>query len=275
MSKKSRGSSEKALDKVANRNTPLPLIVAEQWDFPLQIHHRDGEIWYSIQDWIRGLIDTDEARKIWNDLQRRETVEMSDSIRQLPYLASDGKTYQVDFTNDIGLYLVAQSLRATKARPQLSEIKDYLAKAGAFTDLVRREPETVVTSGAIEPDDAIDAAIEEYRRRGKSDAWINARLNGKIKRKMFTSALNAAISDMQDIYYALATNEVYQGLWRRTAEMLRSEMGISQRKSLRDQQPTLALTYQGIAAEVIGKQARATGEYLGIDLATGKALLGD
>jgi hypothetical protein len=156
-----------------------------------------------------------------------------------------------------------------------------------------------VTSGAIEPDDAIDAAIEEYRRRGKSDAWINARITGKIKRKMFTSALNAAIAEMQDIYYALATNEVYQGLWQRTAEMLRSEMGISPNKSLRDHQPTLALTYQGIAEEVsaqklgnrselewdeaqqivrevsgiIGTQARATGEYLGVDLATGKPLL--
>jgi hypothetical protein len=221
------------------------------------------------------------------------------SIQQLPYKASNDKTYQTDYTNDKGLYLVAQNLRATKARPQLSAIKEFLAQAGAFTDLVRRDPETVVRSGAINPDEAIDAAIAEYQRRGKDMRWINARISGKVKRKMFTAALAATIADMKNVYYALAINEIYEGLWGRTAEILQMQFGISKQQSLRDHQPTLALIYQGLAeevaahklgdrqelewdeaheivrdvAELIGKQAHQTSRYLGVDLATGQPLL--
>ncbi|HLA43059.1 MAG TPA: hypothetical protein VJZ27_06470 [Aggregatilineales bacterium] len=297
MSKNQGSDFEKALNNANDRSTPLPLLVAAKWGFPLQYHVEDDEYWFSVLDWISGLTGTDavDASNMWSQRKTQTLI----SNKTLPYLAADGKTYQRDFTNDIGLYLIAQSLRVTKARPQLGEIKDYLAQAGAFTDLVRREPETVITSGAIDPDEAIDAAINEYRRRGKSDAWINARITGKVKRKMFTEALSAAIADMMNQYYGWATNEIYEGLWGRTAELLRKQLGISTKASLRDNQPTLALTYQGIAEEVsaqklgnrseleweearqivravsdlIGIQAQATSAYLGVDLATGKPLL--
>jgi hypothetical protein len=166
----------------------------------------------------------------------------------LPYVAANGKTYQMDFTDDTGLYLIAQHLRVTKARPLLAAIKDYLAESGAFVDLIRRAPEAVITSGAIDPDKAIDAAIEEYRRRGKDDRWISARLSGKIKRAKFTAALREAISEMiGDYHYAAATDDIYFGLWQRTSAQLRSELSLTKTVSLRDNQPTLALTYQGLA----------------------------
>jgi hypothetical protein len=277
------------------QDAPLPLLVAQRWGFPLQFHEIEREYHYSIQDWIRGLTVDSDSRILWAKMKDKMLI----SVQHLPYIAEDGKTYQMDFTNDMGLYLIAQNLRATNNRPQLKEIKDFLAKAGAFTDLVRRKPETVLTSGAIDPDQAIDAAIEEYRRRGKSDGWINARLTGKVKRKMFTAALKAAIADIMEFHFALATNEIYEGLWGRTADYLKEELGLPAKASLRDNQPTLALTYQGIAEEVsakklgdkseleweearqivravadlIGLQAQETGRYLGVDLATDRPLL--
>ena len=169
-------------------------------------------------------------------------------------------------------------------------------------DAVRLEPETVITSGAIDPDEAIDAAIEAYRRRGKDDRWISARLAGKVKRAKFTSALKAAVYEMlTQIHYAIATDDIYQGLWGRTAAYLKDELDLPKKASLRDNQPTLALTYQGIAEEVaaqklgdetelswdearaivkqvaalIGIQAQATGQFLRVDLATGKPLLSE
>jgi len=219
----------------------------------------------------------------------------------MPYTASDGKKYERDFTTDQGLYLIAQQLRVTKERPSLKAIKAFLADAGVFTDLVRREPSTVVLSGAVTPEEAIEAGIEGYRRAGKDDTWIEARIMGKLKRRMFTDALRAAIHDITQRHYALATNEIYQGLWRRTADYLKRELELPRNASLRDNQPTLALVYQAIAeevsarrlgnkeeleweeaqdivrevAELIGRQARETGTYLGIDLATGKPLLPD
>jgi hypothetical protein len=34
----------------ANRDIPLPLLVAEKWQFKLAHHIVDGEYWYAIQD---------------------------------------------------------------------------------------------------------------------------------------------------------------------------------------------------------------------------------
>lgn len=285
----------------ADKDLPLPIIVAKKWNFPLAYHVEPDGYFYAIQDWIAGLIQAENVRKIWSDIKRKgRLTQLSDSIRQLAYVADDGKTYQVDFTDDIGLYLIAQNLRVTKERPLLGNIKDFLAESGAFVDLVRRVPETVITSGAIDPDAAIDAAIEAYRKRGKDDRWIGARIDGKIKRAKFTAALKAAVDEMLTRqHYALATDDIYVGLWGRTAAILKDELNLLKNASLRDNQPTLALIYQGLAEEVsarklgdaselsweearqivrtvadlIGLQAAETGKYLQMDIATGRPLL--
>ncbi len=273
---------------------PLPLIVAQKWDFPLAHVQSDQGYLYAVQDWLRGLTGDKDVRRLESQTQKQLSV----SNRQLPYTATNGKTYQVDFTDDKGLYLIAQYLRSTKARPLLAAIKTYLSEAGAFVDLVRREPEALM--GVMNPDEAIDAAIEAYRRQGKDDRWISARIAGKIKRLQFTAALKAAVRDvLSKPQYGQATDEVYKGLWGRTAVYLRKEMALPPKASLRDHQPALALSYQTLAeevaaqklgdhhelswdearqivrivAELIGAQAAVTGRFLGMDLATGKALL--
>lgn len=286
-----------------NDSRPLPLLVAEKWEFSLHSVYQDEQYWYAIQDWIVGLLETDTkvASKTWNDLQRRSLIssELSDSIRTLPYLAKDGKKYEVDYTSDRGLYLIAQHLRGTKERPLLREIKQFLAKAGAFVDLMRREPETAISSGAIDPDKAIEAAIAEYKRQGKSDEWINARIFGKLKRATFTAALKSAIADITQEHYRLATDDIYLGLWQRTARNLKAEMGLHPKANLRDHQPLPALHFQALAedgcarklgtrqelawdearvivqeiADMVGKLAHEYGKYFDIDVATGRPLL--
>lgn len=289
------------LPVTGDENRPLPLIVAEKWGFPLAYVETESEFYFAVQDWIKGLTGADDVRHIWANLQRREDMEqVLFSKQQLPYTASNGKTYQMDHVTDKGLYLIAQYLRVTKARPVLDEIKKFLAEAGAFVDDVRRNPDTILLSGAITPDQAMDAAIQAYRSQGKDDNWIRARMEGKIKRNLFTSALSAAVVDvLTRHHYASATDDVYRGLWNRTAAHLKSELELGKKDSLRDHQPMLALYYQGIAEEVaarklgdreeltwsearqivqmvaafIGKQAQDTSELLGLDLATGKPLL--
>jgi len=273
---------------------PLPLIVAQKWGFPLAHVQIDAGYLYAVQDWLRGLTGETNNR----DIQAKLKKQLLISNQQFPYQAANGKTYQVDFTDDKGLYLIAQYLRSTKARPLLAAIKAYLSEAGAFVDLVRREPDTLLA--ALSPDEAIDAAIEAYRKQGKDDRWISARITGKIKRIQFTAALKAAVYDvLTKQHYAQATDEVYKGLWGRTAAYLKDEIALPPRASLRDHQPALALSYQTLAEEVaaqklgdqaelswaearlivrevsllIGEQAATTARFLGMDIATGKRLL--
>lgn len=272
----------------ANDPRPLPLIVADLWRFPLAHLEAENTVYYAVQDWIAGLASTStrKATRLWSDMQSQ--VEMSDSIVHLPYVAADRKTYQVSYTTDKGLYAIATHLRSTQARAALNAIKQYLALAGAFADDVRRNPAV-----------AIEAGHDLYRKRGKDDQWIEARTQGIVAREHFTAALQAALGNPQPRHYALASNGVYVGLWERTAAQLRQELDLTKSASLRDHQPALALTYQRITemviaeklgsadsldwseaeaiirtvAQLIGGQAAATGNLLGIDLATGKRLL--
>jgi hypothetical protein len=84
-----------------NDERPLPLIVAEKWMFLLSYVTLEDKILYSVQDWIRGLTSAKDIRTIWADIKRRSNLnQVLDSIQQLPYTATNGKTYQMDFVND-------------------------------------------------------------------------------------------------------------------------------------------------------------------------------
>lgn len=265
-----------------------PLIIAEVWSFPLQHYEREDGNLYAVQDWIAGLTSANvvQTSDMWRKFDKTRI-----SIPSLDYVATDGKTYKRDYTDQRGLYFIAQQLRATKSRPALEAIKAYLAAAGVFVDDVRRNP-----------DHAIDAAIESYTSQGKSNVWIGERLDGKIARKAFTDALdNAVATILTGREYADATDVIYTRLWNRTSAQLRGEMGLKKSQSLRDHQPTIALAYQRIAeataaqklgdktmltwdearsivsvvATMIGAQAKETAAMLNMDLATGKPLLSD
>jgi hypothetical protein len=288
-------------DDVLNEDdTPLPLIVAKRWNFPLAHTQTAEGTYYAVQDWMRGLTGETDTRKMWSYFKKQAAwKQMSSSTRRMPYLTPNGKTHQRDHATDNGLYLIAQYLRITGERPMLDEIRRFLAAAGAFVDEVRREPDKLMES-ITNPDKLLDAFIEYHRKRGKDDRWIQMRIDSKIKRNQFTAALADFVRDvLTPRHYATATDDVYRGLWGRTAAALKSELGVANNLSLRDHQPTLALYYQGIVEEVcaqklgereelwwdeardiirtiatiIGRQAKETGELLQKDLATGRTLL--
>jgi len=278
--------------------SPLPLIVAHRWNFPLAAIETDSGLTYAVQDWIRGLTGEEDIRYLLSKFKKSDAGQkMWNSVQRLPYKAQDGKTYQRDYTPDKGLYLIAQYLRVKEDRPMLDAIRRFLAEAGAFVDEVRREPDKLIDS-VNNPDKLIDAFIDYHRKRGKEDRWIQMRIDSKIKRNQFTAALAEFVRDaLTPRHYAIATDDVYRGMWGRPAVVLKQELGIA-RGSLRDRQPTLALYYQGIVEEVcaqkigareelwweeareviavvaaiIGRQAKETGDLLGQDLATGKSL---
>jgi hypothetical protein len=289
-------------------DTPLPLLVAKKWNFSLAYHIVDGKYFYAIQDWIRGLLGVDDIRKIWAKFKTQKSwVEMSTISRRLLYKASDGKTYPREFIIDESLYLIAQYLRVTHARPVLQEIRQFLSKAGVFVDEMRRDENLIVISSGMSADQMLDATgraaeatRKAYRKQGKSERWIDMRLQGKMRRDQFVTALGMAIAEsLKRHHYATATDDIYKGLWNRTAAYLKRELALPKGASLRDHQPMLALYYQGIAEEasseklgerqellwveareivktvaaLVGRQAQEMSIFLKKDLATGRPLL--
>ncbi|MDX2137356.1 MAG: hypothetical protein SF123_04620 [Chloroflexota bacterium] len=288
------------IDASGTNDTSLPLIVAKRWNFPLAHATTQDGSYYAIQDWVRGLTGVEDIRNLWNMFKKTDAGRQTyNSIVRLPYVAKDGKTYKRDFTNDKGLYLLAQYLRVKQDRPMLDEIRRFLAASGAFVDALRREPDMLIDS-VKNPDKLLEAFIEYHRKRGKDDRWIQMRMDSKIKRSQFTAALAEFVQEeLTPRHYATATDDVYRGLWGRTAATLKQDLSLPKSASLRDHQPILALYYQGIVEEVcaqklgyreelwwdeardiirhvatvIGRQAKETGELLQKDIATDKPLL--
>lgn len=251
---------------------PLPLIVAAKWGFPLQFHGQEGDYRYALQDWVRGLLHSkgstlrEQVRRLLND------SDVTLAVTTEPYRAADGKTYQVPFVTDRDLYAAAQALRPLGSRTQLAEVHkqilDYLTRSGVFVDAIRRDPKRMA-----------------------------ARLEGMVSRSEFTASLVKTVIDLTQGSFAIATNDVYKGLFHRTAAQLKSQLNA---KNLRDamSQPALHLTglCEWLCAQQIGEaqtlrfeearciiqeisgmlgiQVDEIERRLGLDLVTGRKLLG-
>lgn len=231
---------------------------------------------YSIEDWLESLLKPQEPiNQIWLKLR----------LKLISENAFEGKIFvhkydEVDFCDENGLFYLTSHL---PNMPVVVKVKKFLADAGVVVDKIRQDPAL-----------GVDAAWEAYRAQGKDDDWIQIRLLGKIKREEFTKALDKATRDtLSGRDYAVASDDVYIGLWQRTCQMLLKELGLS-KTNLRDHQSTLALYYTAIAEEVckkilneleelnfyiarsciqeyasiIGHQADETSRILGIDIAT-------
>lgn len=273
---------------------PLPLQVAADYGFPLQYHMQDDDtIVYAVQDWIAGLSGETDAKKvsvIWRQFKNQSGI--SNTTLKLPYKARDGKSYQRDFATDTALYQFAAYARAMKDRPQIAQIKDFLAKAGAFVDELRQDPEAAQQSIA-------NHRQAQAMKAGHSAAWVNARETGVMTRKELTALL---VKVCPDYHVGQATNDIYRGTWGQDANGLRKTLGIGPKQNPRDHMGELALIYTmaseaavraylsgygdddvvptpvvrnviGAIATQTGKQASDMAALVGIDLMTGKPLL--
>jgi hypothetical protein len=272
---------------------PLPLQIAAQYGFSLQYHQQsDDVILYNIQDWIAGVAqsnDPQRAKNIYQQIKKR-TGSLRGKLSKLPYVATDGKSYRMDFADDVILYSITQAMGTNTGIR--NDVLDFLAKAGAFVDELRQDPE------------AAQQKIANYRqsralKAGKSNTWVNARETGVMTRNELTALLTAVCPDMN---IGEATNIAYKGTLGHTAKGLRDILGIGPKQNPRDHLGEIALIYTmaseaavrsqlsqyaggdivpahvvrnviAVIATATGKQAQDMAHLIGIDLVTGKPLL--
>jgi hypothetical protein len=275
-----------------NDKRPLPEIIADHCGFPLARREIDSIRYYAVQDWLRGIAQIDDARKFWYDIKRRlkkAGVEMSVLCRRLPYKASDGKNYPRDYADAETLYRITQRMDANTGIREA--VLQFLARAGVVVDEFR-----------IDPEKALEAVIEAYKRQGKSIEWIEIRIRTKIGRLIFTASFQRSLrTSPPRQYYAIITDELRLGLWRRRTRALREQLGLREKDSLRDHMSRIALYYEGLAesisaheldqhsnlefteakvivptnSESVGRHAEETGRRLRIDIPTGRPILPD
>jgi len=151
--------------------------------------------WFSVVDIVAVLTDADyqKARKYWKVLKGRLAVEGNESVTncyQLKMEAADGKKYMTDVADTEQVLRLIQSIPSKKAEP----FKLWLAKVGS-----ERIDETV------DPELSIDRAIQNYRRLGYSENWINQRIKSIEVRKALTDEWdNSGVKEGQE--YATLTD---------------------------------------------------------------------
>jgi hypothetical protein len=133
--------------------------------------------WFSVIDIIAVLTeqsDYTKSRKYWSVLKvrlKKEGSELATNCSQLKLEAADGKKYLTDVADTEQVLRLIQSIPSKKAEP----FKLWLAKVGN-----ERIDETV------DPELSINRAIQNYRRLGYSENWINQRIKSIEVRKALT-----------------------------------------------------------------------------------------
>lgn len=168
--------------------------------------------WFSVLDIIAVLTDQPDYKKVrnyWKWLKNKLIAEGSQLVsgtNQLKMKAADGKKYLTDVADTEQILRLIQSVPSKRAEP----FKLWLAQVGR-----ERLDETV------DPELSIDRAIQNYRRMGYSENWINQRIKSIEVRKALTDEWDkagvqqgkeyAALTDlMSRVWSGMATREYKQ-----------------------------------------------------------------
>jgi hypothetical protein len=131
--------------------------------------------WYfSIVDVISVLTDSVNPTAYWRKLKQRLLAEGNETVTNchgLKMMAIDGKMRLTDVADAEQLFRLIQSIPSPKAEP----FKLWLAQVGSERLDEMEDPEI-----------SIDRALENYRRLGYSENWINQRLKSIEIRKELT-----------------------------------------------------------------------------------------
>lgn len=195
----------------------------------------EKEEWYfSIIDVISVLTDTVNPRRYWSDLKRKlkieGAVEVYEKIVQLKLLSPDGKKRLTDVASTEQLLRIIQSIPSPKAEP----FKAWLAMVGK-----ERIEET------IDPEQAIDRALDTYLKKGYSEEWIHQRLLAiRIRNELTDEWKKRGVQKGKE--YAILTDEISRAWSGMTTGQYKRLKGLT-KENLRDNMTDLELVLTMLA----------------------------
>lgn len=196
-------------------------------------HKQEEEFYFSVMDVVQILTDSTDGRKYWNKLKQRlreEGNELVTNCHQLKMPAADGKMRMTDVANMEQLLRIIQSIPSPKAEP----FKQWLAQVGK-----ERLDET------IDPQIAIERAVETYRKQGYSEKWIKQRMNSIDARNELTAEWHrAGVESSKD--FAALTNVLTKAWSGLTVGQYKGLKGLH-KENLRDNMTTTELALNMLA----------------------------
>ena len=198
----------------------------------------EQEEWYfSIVDVIAVLTDQKTPRSAstyWAVLKKRLKDEGANELltncKQLKMTAADGKKRLTDVENTEQLLRIIQSIPSPKAEP----FKAWLAMVGR-----ERIEET------IDPEQAIDRALETYLKKGYSEEWVHQRLLAiRIRNELTDEWKRRGVEKGKE--YAILTDEISRAWSGMTTRQYKKLKGLK-KENLRDNMSDLELVLTMLA----------------------------
>ena len=199
----------------------------------------EREEWYfSVVDVVQALTgqpDFNTARKYWNKLKQRLSEEGAGELVTNCHLLKlkspkDGKHYKTDVADTEQLLRIIQSIPSPKAEP----FKLWLAQVGR-----ERIEET------IDPEQAIDRALETYLKKGYSEEWVHQRLLAiRIRNELTDEWQKRGVQKGRE--YAILTDEISKAWSGLTTRQYKDFKGLK-KENLRDNMSDLELVLNMLA----------------------------
>ena len=194
----------------------------------------EKEEWYfSIVDVVAVLTDSPNPQTYWRVMKKRLKDEGNETVTNcnaLKMTAADGKKRLTDVATTEQLLRIIQSIPSPKAEP----IKLWLAEVGR-----ERIEET------IDPEQAIDRALETYLKKGYTREWINQRLQAIQVRKELTDEWQDR-GVKKGVEYAILTDEITRAWSGMTTRQYKKLKGLK-KENLRDNMSTTEIILNMLA----------------------------
>jgi hypothetical protein len=194
----------------------------------------ETEEWYfSIVDVIAVLTDSKDPNAYWRKLKQRLKNEGNETVtncHSLKMTANDGKMRLTDVATTEQLFRLIQSIPSPKAEP----FKLWIAQiAKERLDQIQ------------DPELSINQAMQDYKRLGYSDNWINQRLKSIEIRKELTDEWKRH-GLQEGVQFATLTDIIYQTWADKTAKEYKKFKGLK-KENLRDNMTNTELVLNMLA----------------------------
>lgn len=204
----------------------------------------EKEEWYfSVQDVVAVLSESTDPKQYIKKMRTRDpqlSANWGTICTPVQMLAADGKQRKVQAANTEGILRIIQSIPSPKAEP----FRLWLAAVGR-----ERIEET------IDPEQAIDRALETYQKKGYDADWIHQRILSIRVRNELTAEWQArGVEQGQE--YAILTDEITKAWSGMTTRQYKNLKGLK-KENLRDNMSTLEIVLNMLAEATTTELSKA------------------
>lgn len=210
-------------------------------------NEQEEKYYFAVADIVEVLTDTTNPTDYLKKMRQRDkelAKGWGQIVTPLPYQTLGGKQ-KINFADLEGIFRIIQSIPSKKAEP----VKQWLAKVGAQR-----------IDQMIDPELTFQMAVEDYRRQGYSDRWINERMKSiKMRKELTDEWERSGVHEPKD--FAILTNVLTKAWSGMTTGEYKQYKGLT-KENLRDNMTNIELalnTLAEVATTEISRQRNPKG----------------